>query len=40
MFNFLKFVRLAVSIVSVILAVVLEIKKAVETHFANGAQTT
>lgn len=34
MFSFLKFIKLAIAIVSVVLAVIQEVRKATETHFA------
>ena len=36
MFSFLKFVKLAIAIISVVLAVVQEIRKATEVHFAEA----
>ena len=39
MFSFLKFLKLAVTVVNVVLTVLLEVKKFVELHYA-GVQTS
>jgi len=36
MFSFFKFLKLAITIISVALTVVVEIKKAMDVHFAGG----
>ncbi len=36
MFSFIKFIRLAVAVISVVLAIVQEVRKVMEQHFAQG----
>lgn len=36
MFSFFKFLKLAVSIISVVLAIIVEVKKIIEKHVGEG----